>query len=274
MPNDQREQVAALFERVADSYDDVGVDMFQPIAKRLVSELEPRPGERVLDIGCGRGAALFPLARAVGAEGSVVGIDLAPSMVAKTAADAVRAGLTTVDIRLGDAQEPDLEAASFDVIASSLVLFFLPDPRGALQAWRALLVDDGRLGISTFGDYNSTWKAVDAAFAPFLPAQMADPRTQGEQSPFATDAGVEKLLTDAGFHGVRTTTMTLPVRFEDKDHWYRWTWSTGQRRMWESVPADRHDEVRAAAYEQLDLCRDAEGRIGFDQGVRFTLGHR
>ncbi|MCU1459175.1 MAG: Ubiquinone/menaquinone biosynthesis C-methylase UbiE [Actinomycetia bacterium] len=273
MSKDQRQQVAALFDRAAVTYDDVGVELFQPIARRLVAELDPLPGERALDIGCGRGAALFPLARAVGPDATVVGIDLALSMVSTTAADASRLGLTC-DVRLGDAQHPDLDPASFDVIASSLVLFFLPDPGAALEAWRALLVDGGRVGISTFGDHSASWKAVDAVFTPFLPPQMADPRTQGEASPFATDAGVEQLLSHAGFGDVRTTTMTLPVRFDDEDHWYRWTWSTGQRRMWESIPAEQHAATRAAAYEQLDRCRDGDGRIGFDQDVRFTLGRR
>jgi hypothetical protein len=44
--------------------------------------------------------------------------------------------------------------------------------------------------------------------------------------------------------------------------------------MWMSVPEDQHEAVRAAAYERLDECRDDEGRIGFDQVVRFTLGVR
>ena len=79
---------AGVFDRAADTYDAVGVPWFQPIALRLVTELAVQPGERVLDIGCGRGAALFPLAEAAGPAGSVVGIDLSPRMVELTAADA------------------------------------------------------------------------------------------------------------------------------------------------------------------------------------------
>ena len=262
-----------MFDRVADTYDDVGVDFFRPIADRLVLELAPSAGERALDVGCGRGAALFPLARAVGTQGAVVGIDLSPRMVEATRADAVGSGLP-IDVRVGDAQDPALGSSSFDVVASSLVLFFLPDPLGALRAWRSLLVPGGRVGVSTFGEHSPAWRAVDAVFAPFLPENMADPRTQAAQSPFSSDSGVEALLTEAGFVGVRTATTTVPVRFDDEDHWYRWTWSVGQRRMWEAVPVERREDVRAAAYEQLDRCRDDAGRIGFDQVVRFTLGRR
>lgn len=262
-----------MFDLVADTYDAVGVDFFQPIARGLVAELAPRPGERCLDVGCGRGAALLPLARAVGAGGSVVGIDLSPNMIAATAKDLAGSGLP-VTLSVGDAQQPNVSDASFDVVASSLVLFFLPDPLAALRAWRATLVPGaGRVGVSTFGDYSPGWQQVDAVFEPYLPPQMADPRTQSEQSPFGSDADVERLLVGAGFTEVRTAQITVPVRFVDEDQWYRWTWSQGQRRMWESVPPDERGTVRAEAYRRLDDLRDAEGRIGFDQVARFTLGH-
>ena len=48
-----------LWDTLADSYDQVGVDFFAPIAAGLVDALDPRPGERAVDLGCGRGAALL-----------------------------------------------------------------------------------------------------------------------------------------------------------------------------------------------------------------------
>src|SRR3954453_8437697 len=104
-------RVAALFDRSADTYDDVGVEWFRPIARGLVDELAPQAGGGVLDVGCGRGGATAPLARAgpataplaraVGASGHVLGIDLSARMVELTAADL--ADLPQVEIRLADA---------------------------------------------------------------------------------------------------------------------------------------------------------------------------
>ena len=265
--------LAGVFDRVADTYDAVGIELFQPIAARLVAELAPQPGERALDVGCGRGAVVFRLAGAVGVSGAVTGIDISPRMVEATRADAVAKGLD-VDIRVCDAQSPGLRPATCDVVASSLVLFFLPDPLAALRAWRALLVEGGRVGVSTFGAVSEHWRGVDEVFKPYLPQGMRDARTTGNEGPFASDAGTERLLSDAGYGHVRTATMTVPVRFGDKDHWHRWSWSVGQRAMWEAVPEERRDSVRALAYQRLDGCRDADGLIGFDQVVRFTLGRR
>lgn len=272
---DQRERIAALFDRVADTYDRVGVDLFQPIAARLVEEVTPKAGERVADIGCGRGAALLRLASAVGPSGRAVGLDLAPQMVAAAAADAASAGLS-VEVMVGDAQDPDLPADSFDIVTASLVLFFLPDPVAALRAWRQLLVNDGRIAVSTFGAISSAWEPVDAVFEPYLPPGMRDARTTGKQGPFGSDAGVERLLADAGLTDIRTTTGSVAVRFDDADHWHRWTMSTGQRGMWELVPEAERAAVRASADRLLDDTRqqNADHRIGFDQEVRYTLGQR
>jgi SAM-dependent methyltransferase len=216
---------------------------------------------------------LFPLARLVGPSGQVTGIDLSPKMVAATAADAEAAGLD-LTVRVGDAQDPGVEPESLDLVTSSLVLFFLPDPAAALRAWRDALRAGGRVGVSTFGKLSDSWHDVDAVFAPYLPPGMADPRTTATDSPFASDAGVEGLLTDAGFTAVRTVSETVEVRFTDEAQWHDWTWSVGQRRMWLQVPEAERPAVRALAAERLQLTRDADGRIGFDQVVRYTLGER
>ncbi|HEX7459514.1 MAG TPA: methyltransferase domain-containing protein, partial [Acidimicrobiales bacterium] len=165
----QQQRVARLFDDLADTYDAVGVEFFQPIASGLVEALAPRPGERALDVGCGRGAVLFPLAAAVVPNGSATGLDLSPRMVQATIDDATGADLDVV-VRVGDAMAPDLPAGSYDLLASSLVLFFLPDPNAALRAWRELLVEGGRVGVSTFGPYDERWAdTVDGALRAHAP---------------------------------------------------------------------------------------------------------
>lgn len=247
--------------------------MFRPIAHRLVRELAPRAGERALDVGCGRGAVLLPLAEATGPSGLAVGIDLSPRMV-ELAREAVTSTSPRTEVRLGDAQAPELPHASFDIITASLVLFFLPDPLAAVRSWRELLVSRGRLGISTFGELSECWKPVDMVFAPYVPSALRDARTSGARGPFASDAGVEGLLAEGGFTLLRTVSMDLDVRFDDEEHWLRWSWSVGQRAMWEFVPEADRLAVRREAFERLDDCRDESGRIGFGQRVRFTLGVR
>ena len=272
---EHQDRMAALFDSVSDTYDAVGVDLFQPVAAGLVDALDPQPGERALDVGCGRGAVLSRLADAVTERGTVTGIDVSPRMVESTAADVAGAGLTWVEVVVGDAMAPAVAPSSFDVVASSLVLFFLPDPLEALRAWRELLVEGGRVGVSTFGPYDQAWREhVDATLASFRPPETKDARTTGAQGPFASDEGMELLLSDAGFRTVRTVTTTVSPRFDDAAHWKRWSMSVGQRQFWESVPEGRRDEVERACFAAVERCRTPDGRLGFDQEIRYTLGRR
>lgn len=61
--------IVEVFEQAASSYDRTGVSYFEPFGTALVGCAGIRPGERVLDIGCGRGAVLFPAAAATGPTG-------------------------------------------------------------------------------------------------------------------------------------------------------------------------------------------------------------
>lgn len=260
--------IAGVFDRAADSYEAVGVPWFEPIADGLAQELAVRPGERVLDVGCGRGAALRRLAAATGPTGSALGIDLAPRMVERTAADL--AGLPWVEVRVADASAPGLPEQAYDVVSCCLVLFFLPDPAAAVRAWVPSLVPGGRVGVTTFGPQDARWKAVDAVFAPYLPQAMLDARTSGARGPFASDEGVEGLLTGAGLTDARTAHRTVTAEFATPEQWLDFSWSHGQRAMWEAVPAQAHAEVREQAFAVLAGFDD----LSFTQDVRHTLARR
>lgn len=264
--------VAGVFDRAADTYDDVGVPWFRPIAQGLVDELAVRPGDRVVDLGCGRGAALSLLAAAAGPDGDVLGLDLAPRMVELTARDL--AHLPQVQVQVRDVRDPGLPPASRDVVASSLVLFFLPDPAAAVATWAGLLAPGGRLGVTTFGAQDPRWQQVDELFTPFLSQRMLDARASGRRGPFASDEGVEQLLRDSGLVDVRTAHRQVQAVLRDADHLLQFMWSHGQRAMWEAVPAEQHEALRDQVREVVARVGGTDGSLRLDQDVRITLGRR
>ncbi len=264
-------RVRATFEAIADDYDQSGVPFFVPTAEGLVEALAPQQGERVLDIGCGRGAATSLLARAVLPSGAVDAIDLSPAMVEHTRALLAAQGYDArADVM--DAADPALPPASYDLVASSLVLFFLPDPAAALARWVDLLAPGGRIGLATFGDDDPVWTHLDALFEPWLPPAMLDPKVVGPDAPFSSDAGMEELLRTAGATAVRTVTRRLDVPWGDVEGWKAFSMSTGQRAMWAMVPAEERDGLEARAAEILQDARDDAGRVVIGQDMRYTLG--
>lgn len=262
--------VARMFDSLAGDYDRSGVGFFAPIASGLLEHLPPREGERWLDVGCGAGAVLLPVAAVVGPDGAAVGVDVSSAMVDRTSTAAAELGLTNVEVRVADAVLP-VPDERYDVVASSLVLFFLADPTAALRSWLPALHPGGRLGVATFGDWDPALEHVEQVLEPWIPPQMRDPRTTGADSPFASDAGMERLVTAAGYGDVRTETLALPVRFADPQQWYAFSWSTGQRGMWLSVPEDQRDDVRAEAFRRFGEHADPDGSATFTIGIRYTL---
>lgn len=232
-PEQRKAGVAGVFDRAAATYDQVGVDFFGRIGEILVRRTAPQAGERVLDVGCGKGASALPAARLVGPTGSVLATDLAPAMV-----DALRrrAGdLPWLTAQLGDAEQPP--AGPFDVVQASLVLFFLPDVAGAVDRYRVALAPGGRLGFTWFGEPDHRWDAVQQALASLVPAEQRPPARPGAQGPFASLALMHDFLAEHGWGEVTTETHRLEQRVRDADHWFEWSWSQGYRFLLEMIEA-------------------------------------
>ena len=179
---------------------------------------------------------------------------------------------TGAEVAVGDASAPDLPAASFDVVASSLVLFFLPDPRAALARWVALLCPGGRIGVTTFGAQSALWRELDGLLRPWMPP--LDPRSAGPDGPFASDAAMESALATAGAMGVTTETWRMSLTFEGVADWLRFTRSVGQRAAWDAMTQDEAERVTGAAAGMIAEGADGSGRTILWQDVRCTLGGR
>ena len=203
----QKAHFSGIFHRASETYDAVGVDFFAPLAGVLVDRADLAAGDAVLDLGCGRGAALFAAADArSGRTGHALGVDLAPGMVERTADDAADRGLSHVEVRLGDADHPPSRRRLGRGLAS-FVLFFLPDPVATATRVREVLRPGGRFVLSTFDVPDERWKVVEAAVSPFWPRRRApsEPSHPATTSHFSSTAAVEELLAEAGFVDVDTS---------------------------------------------------------------------
>lgn len=94
---------------------------------RLVGDARLRAGQRVLDLGSGTGYPALLAAYAVGPHGSVVGLDLAESMLDVARRKSQRLGLTNITFRASDVSTLPFDEGSFDAVISRFCLMFLPD---------------------------------------------------------------------------------------------------------------------------------------------------
>lgn len=108
-----------------------------------------RPGESILDVGCGSGTDLLLAARRTGPEGHVIGVDMTPSMLELAKRSALKAGLwQNVEVRRGTAEDLPVETESVDVVISNGVLNLSPDKVRAFGEIYRVLRPGGRLHLA------------------------------------------------------------------------------------------------------------------------------
>ena len=127
--------------------------LFGPWATNLIQAADPRPGERVLDVGCGTGIVARQVASRLGASGAVTGLDLSPNMLAVARATAAREGVA-IEWREGSAEQLPFPESSFDLVLCQFSLMFFADKAAALAEMRRVVTGNGRALVSV-------WQGLD-----------------------------------------------------------------------------------------------------------------
>lgn len=120
-----------------------------------IDQAKLKPGEAVLDVGCGTGGVTIPAGQRVGAAGKAFGIDPSPEMISIARQKAHRKGLD-IDFRVGVIEALPFPDASFDVVTSSLMMHHLPEHlrvKGLAEIYR-VLKPGGRLLIADMASTN------------------------------------------------------------------------------------------------------------------------
>lgn len=280
---DDKLQVTRAFDAAADRYDGGEVSFFSPMGRRLVELAGPGPGDRVLDIGCGRGACVFPAAQAVGPAGRVLGIDLAAAMVDQVNRQARAQDLPQVCATVMDAEHPDFPQSSFEVIVGSFSVIYLNDGPTVLRRYPPLLAPGGRFAFTT--------PVFDNKHIPFLPHLFTEiitddvlrevperwhPRRFHERLTgwLAHPDTIVANLVAAGFGEPRISVERMPMLTRSGADWVAWSRTHGMRLLWERLSEPGRARLENTIIDRLDALRGADGIIALELPVRFVVAHK
>jgi SAM-dependent methyltransferase len=189
----------------------------EPFRVDTLRALNPRPGERILDMGTGPGEPAITIARAIGPEGRVTGIDLSEKMIETAAKVARTRGVPNVEFAVMDCSQLTLPEASFDAVVSCFGFQIFTDPeKAAAQAIR-VLTPGGRIVVLVWGP-GAKVPALDVIIAPML--EHAEPDETGYlPTPYETGGPGEMVafLEAAGFRSAQEHRVQHHLRYRDAD---------------------------------------------------------
>ncbi len=166
-----------------------------------IERADVRPGENIIDIGCGCGETSIDLGHRVAPYGRVLGIDISGPMLERARYSVGVLGLTNVTFENADAQTHPFPEGGFNLVFSRFGVMFFIDPAAAFANLRRTLKKGGRLAVVCWQEMRlNPWMLVPlmaAAQHISLPPPPA-PDAPGPFS-FADPDRVRKLVQDAGF---------------------------------------------------------------------------
>lgn len=230
------------YDDAATDYENACRDFWQYMSWRTVDRLGLEPGNRVLEVPCGTGAALIPLAERVGFSGRVVGIDYARRMLEIARAKVRAAGLQNVELRIGDMTSITPEEP-YDAVLCALGLFFVDDMPGLIRSFlRLVRPDGGRLAITVFGEhffdpmrevFVSTVAEVTSGYTVVQPWR----RTENA-------ALLRAIFREAGVEDVTIESEDDELPLRSPDDWWRIVMGSGLRRSITAIGEDAAARVR------------------------------
>lgn len=176
----------------------------EPLGDRAMAALGPRTGDRILDVGCGTGQTTLALAARVGAQGSVLGVDISRPMLNIAGRRAEAARLPQARFLEADAQTFPFEAGDFDGLFSRFGVMFFADPIAAFANIRRALKAGGRLAFICWrAAAENQWMTppIGSALADMPPPARPEPGAPGPFG-FAERDRVRTILAEAGFTDV------------------------------------------------------------------------
>lgn len=227
----------------------------------------PRPGDRILDLGCGFGETTLRLAEMVGADGSALGIDVSEPFVELARKEAEEAGVANVEYLCADVQTLELPR-EFDFAFARMGLMFFANPVAALRNVAAALKPGGRLcAVVWRRKLDNEWVSrAEQIVDEYLdhPEESDEPTCGPGPFSMANADTVSEQLKLAGFEEIALRRSDLPLKIGDNlDQAIEFNMSLGPAgevlRLW----GDRVDEIRPKIATQLrEALADLEGPEG------------
>ena len=264
---EQHRQAGEDWDRVAAGWARRQDDMertARPVSEWLVEALEPRPGQRLLDVATGTGAVALLAAERVVPGGEVLGVDASDGMVAAARDRTRSAGAPNVRFERMEAERLALPDGERDGVLCRWGYMLMPDPLAAVRETHRVLRPGGRLALAVWDlPERNPWAAVPhGELVRRGLAERPGPDTPGMFA-LANPARLEALLARAGFRDGAVEAMDVEFRHESVGEWWDFTLDVSQSFTSAIASLDdrEREELRAAVGSTLAPWTAGDGSL-------------
>lgn len=210
---------------VASAWDKYRNRLFEDVrsvSKWIVEQVDPQPGQTVLELTAGPGETGFLAAARLGSTGRLISSDFVPAMVEAARRGADERGFDNVECRVLDAQQIDLPDSSVEGVLSRFGLMLVPHQQRAIAEIRRVLRPGGRCAYATWGvpQHNPWIFQLVAALVQNGVAPPGDPFAPGGLFSLATAESNQALAAAGGFTDVTVSELAGTMRFDDPDDYW------------------------------------------------------
>lgn len=258
-----KDSVIKIFNDAALLYDETPPRFFQYFGEQLVLKTDIKPGSKILDLACGKGAVSLNIVQKQSAV-DLFAIDLSDKMLNRLAKSIEKLKLKNIQLKKMDAEQLEFDNEQFDYLFCGFGVFLFSNILEVFNEIYRVLKKDGIFAFSTFAKFEDYDQILYELFTQYF--NDDDGPKEANEIEFNKEEGIRNFLSLHKFKNIIIFSEKKQFLYKNFDEWWLKQWSHGMREdLLFLQQKKRINSFRQEAYKLLEQVKTAEGyRLNID----------
>jgi len=251
-----KDSIIKIFNDAASLYDETPPRLFQYFGEKLVSKTDIKPGSKILDIACGKGAVSLNIIKKQPVV-DISAIDLSDEMLNRLAKSIEKLKFKNIQLKKMDVEYLEFDNEQFDYLFCGFGVFLFSNILEVSNEIYRVLKKEGIFAFSTFGKFED--QILDDLFAKYLDDDDEKPKNANEIE-FHKEEGILNFLSLHDFKNIMIFSERKTFLYKNFDEWWLKQWTHGMREgLLFLQQKKRINSFKQEAYKLLEQVKTAEG---------------
>jgi ubiquinone/menaquinone biosynthesis C-methylase UbiE len=258
-----KDSLIKIYNDASSLYDETPPHFFNYFGEELVSKTDIKPGSKILDLACGKGAVSLNIARKKPFT-DISAIDLSDGMLNRLAKSVEKLNLQNIQVKKMDAESLEFDNDEFDYLFCGFGLFIFSDILKVIKEIYRVLRPDGIFAFSTFKGFED-YQMLHSLFAKYFDTNEGPNKKSANEIEFHKEEGIRSFLSLQKFKNIMIYSEKKQFLYENFDEWWLKQWSHGMRE--DLLILQQKKRINSFKQEAYNLLEKAKS----DEGYRLTI---